>query len=223
MSMFDSSPTTPLIVRADQPLLDQAQLAGAAFLARYNGRTLQSYRADLRQYVQWATRSVSHRWRRHGRLSSSTGHGWRLAAWPRRRSTVGYRPCVATTDSRTSTATSARTPPNTYGGHASTAPRNAAWTAANRRRSCTPPNAPHPSTPTWPSCSASTGSGSARPAAPTSKTSASNAPTAESVRGRCWRGVSDVGPIRLGGVLDNCGHDGVPVGLIDAVAGSVHQ
>jgi len=52
--MFDSSPTTPLVVRADQPLLDQAQLAGAAFLARYNGRTLESYRADLRQYVQWA-------------------------------------------------------------------------------------------------------------------------------------------------------------------------
>lgn len=52
--MFDSSPTTRLLVRADEPLLDQAQLAAAAFLARYNGRTLQSYRADLRQYMQWA-------------------------------------------------------------------------------------------------------------------------------------------------------------------------
>lgn len=27
----------------------------------------------------------------------------------------------------------------------------------------------------------------------------------------------------LGGVLDNCCHDDFPVGLIDAVAGSVHQ
>src|SRR5215216_2561244 len=54
MSVFESSPTTPPVLRADLPLLDEAQLAAAAFLARYNGRTLESYRADLRQYLQWA-------------------------------------------------------------------------------------------------------------------------------------------------------------------------
>lgn len=39
---------------ADQPTLDEAQLAAAAFLARYAGGTLASYRADLRQFFQWA-------------------------------------------------------------------------------------------------------------------------------------------------------------------------
>jgi hypothetical protein len=54
MSMFDSPPTTPLVLRAELPLLDEAQLAAVAFLARYSGRTLESYRADLRRYFQWA-------------------------------------------------------------------------------------------------------------------------------------------------------------------------
>jgi integrase/recombinase XerD len=54
MSVFDSVPTTPLVLRADQPF-DEAQLAAAAFLARYSGRTLESYRADLRQFFQWAS------------------------------------------------------------------------------------------------------------------------------------------------------------------------
>ena len=34
---------------------DEAQVAAAAFLARYNGRTLEAYRHDLRYYFQWAT------------------------------------------------------------------------------------------------------------------------------------------------------------------------
>ena len=54
MSVFQSSPTTPPVLRAELPLLNEAQLAAAAFLARYSGRTLESYRADLRQYFQWA-------------------------------------------------------------------------------------------------------------------------------------------------------------------------
>jgi integrase/recombinase XerD len=53
MSVFDSVPTTPVVVRAGRPLLDEAQLAAVAFLARYRGRTLDSYRADLRQYFSW--------------------------------------------------------------------------------------------------------------------------------------------------------------------------
>jgi hypothetical protein len=33
-------------------MLDKAQLAAAAYLARYGGSTLESYRADLRQFFQ---------------------------------------------------------------------------------------------------------------------------------------------------------------------------
>ena len=54
MSVFDSVHTTPVVLRADRPL-DEAQLAAVAFLARYRGRTLESYRADLRQFFQWAS------------------------------------------------------------------------------------------------------------------------------------------------------------------------
>jgi integrase/recombinase XerD len=54
MAVF-SSPSTQLVVRAELPLVDEAQLAAAAFLARYNGRTLESYRADLRRFFQWST------------------------------------------------------------------------------------------------------------------------------------------------------------------------
>ena len=54
MSVFDSVSTTPVVLRAHQPL-DEAQLAAVAFLARYRARTLESYRADLRQFFQWAS------------------------------------------------------------------------------------------------------------------------------------------------------------------------
>ena len=54
MSVFESPPSTPPVLRAELPLLDEAQLAAAAFLTRYGGRTLESYRTDLRQFVQWA-------------------------------------------------------------------------------------------------------------------------------------------------------------------------
>lgn len=53
MSIFEVSPMTPPVLRAEVPLLDEAQLAAAAYLARYRGRTLESYRTDLRQYFQW--------------------------------------------------------------------------------------------------------------------------------------------------------------------------
>jgi integrase/recombinase XerD len=54
MSVFDSLPTTPVVLRADAPVLEEAQLAAVAFLARYRRRTLDFYRADLRQFFQWA-------------------------------------------------------------------------------------------------------------------------------------------------------------------------
>jgi integrase/recombinase XerD len=36
------------------PLFEEAEVAAAAFLARYSGRTLDAYRHDLRSYFQWA-------------------------------------------------------------------------------------------------------------------------------------------------------------------------
>jgi integrase len=38
----------------DDPV-DEAELAAAAFLARYQGRTLDAYRYDLRAFFQWAS------------------------------------------------------------------------------------------------------------------------------------------------------------------------
>jgi integrase/recombinase XerD len=53
VSVFDSVSTTAAVLRADEPRLDEAELAAVAFLARYGGRTRESYRADLRQYLAW--------------------------------------------------------------------------------------------------------------------------------------------------------------------------
>ena len=39
----------------DGDVIDEAELAAAAFLARYRGRTLDAYRSDLRRFFQWAT------------------------------------------------------------------------------------------------------------------------------------------------------------------------
>ncbi|MDQ3573414.1 MAG: tyrosine-type recombinase/integrase [Actinomycetota bacterium] len=54
MTTIVSIPTT---VQSPEPeyLADEAQLAAAAFLARYSGRTLEAYRHDLRGYFQWAS------------------------------------------------------------------------------------------------------------------------------------------------------------------------
>jgi site-specific recombinase XerD len=46
--------TTISDFRAERPL-DEAELAAAAFLARYSGRTLDAYRHDLFTFFQWAT------------------------------------------------------------------------------------------------------------------------------------------------------------------------
>ena len=54
MTTVDPSTTT---IQPPKPnyLADEAQLAAAAFLARYSGRTLDAYRHDLRGYFQWAS------------------------------------------------------------------------------------------------------------------------------------------------------------------------
>ena len=43
-----------LVGRVDDRSFDEAQVAAVAFLARYNGRTLDAYRQDLRGFFDWA-------------------------------------------------------------------------------------------------------------------------------------------------------------------------
>jgi integrase/recombinase XerD len=52
MTTLAASTTTIQSVHT-QPL-DEAEVAAAAFLARYSGRTLDAYRHDLRTFFQWA-------------------------------------------------------------------------------------------------------------------------------------------------------------------------
>src|SRR5580693_2638939 len=47
-----------LVPAGEESPLDDANLAAAAFLARYSGRTLDAYRFDLRTFFQWADDSV---------------------------------------------------------------------------------------------------------------------------------------------------------------------
>ncbi len=53
MSVLDSDSDT-LAAIIEDPGFDEAQVAAAAFLARYNERTLDAYRYDLRTFFQWA-------------------------------------------------------------------------------------------------------------------------------------------------------------------------
>jgi site-specific recombinase XerD len=58
MSRRDTTTTlrtlpTAVLAREGPWTLDEAQLAAAAFLARYSGRTLEGYRFDLRCFFQW--------------------------------------------------------------------------------------------------------------------------------------------------------------------------
>jgi site-specific recombinase XerD len=46
--------TAAIEVARDDFVIDDAQLAAVAFLARYTGRTLDAYRHDLRGFFQWA-------------------------------------------------------------------------------------------------------------------------------------------------------------------------
>jgi integrase/recombinase XerD len=54
MTTLEETTTT---IRRNEPAapFDEAELAAAAFLARYSGRTLDAYRHDLRSFFQWAT------------------------------------------------------------------------------------------------------------------------------------------------------------------------
>ena len=44
-----------VLVSATESPFEEAHMAAAAFLARYSGRTLETYRFDLRSYFEWCT------------------------------------------------------------------------------------------------------------------------------------------------------------------------
>ena len=110
--------------------VDEAQLAVAAFLARYSGRTLDAYRHDLRGFFQWAAECRPRRARRdpaaHRAVPLALDGD---AAWRRRRSIGGCRRCAASTASPTSTVGSRRTRPSTSADHKCIPSTRAGWTA----------------------------------------------------------------------------------------------
>ena len=90
---------------------NQAEVAAAAFLARYSGQTLEAYRYDLRSFFQWAADvglEVLCATRPHIELFRSAWEARGLAA---ARSTDGCRPYAVSTDLPTSTGGSAPTRP----------------------------------------------------------------------------------------------------------------
>ncbi len=87
MTTIDST-TTNVQSPEREYLPDEPQLAAAAFLARYGGRTLDAYHHDLRGYFQWASDvglDVLDATRPH--IESSTAAGWRSGNRPRPLST----------------------------------------------------------------------------------------------------------------------------------------
>ena len=80
MSNLDS-PSAALTTIIEDPLFDEAQMAAAAYLARYSGRTLETYRYDLRSFFQWAADVHLPSSRPSGPTSSCGGPPWRSGAW----------------------------------------------------------------------------------------------------------------------------------------------
>ena len=138
-------------------------------------RTLRSTRPSLRRLRSRRTTAAEH-WRPTARIcvgsssgpptttspcsprlgrTSSCGEGpWRNGGLRHRRSTGGFRPCVASTGSLTSTAASARTRPSTYAAHRSTLPMLKGSIGRSSACSSPPPTTTTAPTRPWPCCSA---------------------------------------------------------------------
>jgi hypothetical protein len=142
----------------DDPI-DEAELAAAAFLARYQGRTLEAYRYDLRAFFQWAAdarldilKATRPQIELYARAMEARG----LAATTidRRLSTVcGF------TASPTSTAGLPPTPPSTFADPRSTPTTPVVSTAPSSGPSYSRPSGSTMHTPPWPCSWASTASG----------------------------------------------------------------
>ena len=131
--------------------IDEAELAAAAFLARYNGCTLEAYRHDLRSFFEWAasvdleilsaTRPHIELFRHHMEL-----RGLAASTIDRRLATVcGLYP---------STDESPPTQPNTSADPKFIPPKATGSTAPNLDGSCSRPNVSTVNMLLWQSCSA---------------------------------------------------------------------
>lgn len=152
MTTIESAVTT-IRVPGGEYEVDEAQLAAVSFLARYNGRTLEAYRHDLRGFFQWASA--------HGIavMEASRAHIELFRAWMQDRGLA-----ASTIDRRLSTVCGfyrfahidgplARIPPSTYADPGSTHRTRGAWIAPSSACSCSPPSSTTVRTPRWPCCS----------------------------------------------------------------------
>ena len=154
MSSIEMS-STAIRLPVDDIVIDDAELAAVALLARYSGRTLDAYLHDLRGFFQWASDNnlaVLAATRPHIELYRSWMEERGLAAstMDRRLSTS-----AASTASRTSTVASRRTLRSMCAAH-KYIPTLVAWTAPSSGCSCSPRSITTATTPRSPCCSAST-------------------------------------------------------------------
>jgi hypothetical protein len=143
-------PSPVALISTSQASFDQAEMAAAAYLARDGGRTLETYRDDLRTFFQWCSDVDLGVLEACGLTSSCGGPRWKSGAWRRRPSTDVSRRSVASTASPTSTAASRPTQPSTPVGPRSSRTRAVGSIAASSARSSSRPNATTLPMPPWP-------------------------------------------------------------------------
>jgi site-specific recombinase XerD len=142
----------------EELIVDEAQLAAVAFLARYSGRTLDAYRHDLRGFFQWAADS------RFSVLAARRPHIELYRTWMEERGLA-----AATIDRRLPTVCGfyrfahidgriAANPPSSSADPRFIRRPPAVSTAPSSASSCSPPSNTTATTPPWPCSSASTGS-----------------------------------------------------------------
>ena len=151
--------TTHLALPADEDPPDEAELAAAAFLARYQGRALDAYRHDLRAFFQWAADArlevlAATRPQIELYVRAMEERGLAPTTIDRRLSTVcGYYRFA------TSTGASPPTQPSTCVGRRSNRATPEDSTAPSSQRCCSRPSASTTPTPPWPCSSGSTACG----------------------------------------------------------------
>src|ERR1700691_987942 len=102
MAMTTLNPATTMLVSMSEGTpFNQAQMAAAAFLARYSGRTLETYRYDLRTFFQWCADIHLEGLQAKRAHIESGGRRWRIGVWRRRPSTADSQRSVGSIASPT--------------------------------------------------------------------------------------------------------------------------
>ena len=157
MLRLDSPSSMLATVIEDSPFYE-AEVAAAAFLARYSGRTLDAYRYDLRTFFQWAANAQLEVLEAKRPTSSCTALQWRSASSPLRLSTGDCRRSVASIALPTSTGGFRPIQPSTCGDRRSIPPRAEGSIAKSSGRFYTPQSDSTRTMPHSPCCSDSTAS-----------------------------------------------------------------